>query len=296
MTARRITKTTGLTAVAIAMAALAVAAFGAAAAQAKPQWLCKGKVLATSSEKCLIESENASNEEDGFIPKQLLVPALKIAIVCERETDSGELIGGEPGTDKVTATFTGCLVYSTKGKEENKVSRPKFVFSEKLSACSAHGVLEGKAAAEGEIVIKTNSKLAYKVGTVGTTREIITDVFEPTTSGGAFVTIDITGSSCAAKGEYETKGSAIAYVETQVATGSKPYSEVLVGGLNFEYTPTLNSEKTELTGCAQNPTEYETAAKEKIVDTLTFGTHPACFYDVDWVTLAAGGKWGVTTE
>lgn len=277
-----------LTTILLSLAAVvALSAVAAASASAKPAWLVHGAEL-KAGEKAGVESENASNEEDGFVPKQLAVPALAIAIVCSRESDTGEIFGGEPGTDKVTAKFTGCKVFSNEGTEEKKPSRPPFNYTKELTACS----VKGGGGVAGEIIVKSRSTLAYKVGTAGTTRPIVVEVFAPEAEGGAFAVIEITGASCAPKGEYEVKGSAISLVETQKPTGEKPYEEVLVNTLNFTYVPTVTSGK--VTACKQEPTEYETAAKEKVVDTLLFGTHPACFYDVDWVTLAAGGKWGVS--
>jgi hypothetical protein len=258
------------------LAVFAFSAVAAAAAQARPAWTVHGAEL-KAGEKANVLSENASNELDGFIPKQLTVPATGLIIVCGRETDTGELIGGATGTvAKVVVKYTGCEVYSTKGEEKHEVSRPPFNPTEKLSACSVKG--EGEAI--GTITTKAlKGTLAYWPGTG---KAEVVNTFEP--EAGSFVTIEVTGTSCAVKTTAAVTGSVIGLVET-------PYEEKLVNPLVFTYTPEVVTGK--LNKCTQAPTEYETESGAKIADTLKFGTAEACYYDEDWVTLAAGGRFGV---
>ncbi len=266
-------------------AALALSAVAAGAAQAKPVWFVHGAEL-KAGEKAGILSENASNQEDGFIQKQLTVPAAGLAIICGRESsNAGELVGGNPGTvKKLTVVFTKCEVFSTKGEEETKKpSRPPFKFTEKLGACGVKGT--GNAA--GEIATKElEGTLAYKPGTA---KAIIVTAFKPEV--GSFVTIEITGASCAVKATANVEGSVIGMVETPYEEPVGTVLEKLVNPLEFTYKTEIVSGK--LNKCTQEPTEYETESGAKVADTLEFGGHPACFYDEDWVTLAAGGRFGV---
>lgn len=116
----------------LAVFAFSAVAAGAAQAAGGPVWITKNTILPKK-----IKSESLAGKKFT-----LTGPA---NVECQKEKDTGELIGGNPGTDKTTVTFSEC---SLEGK--------------KVSECSATGLGEVKESG----IIKTIAKtvLVYPEG------------------------------------------------------------------------------------------------------------------------------------
>ena len=126
------------------LAAFAFSAVAAGAAQAKvPKYWYKGAEL---SGKLAIKSTSGESK--------LWVTELGVVIVCTADTDTGEIVGGSPGTNaKVTVTYTGCKLYKAEWNGTEWVVGPE------LSACAVKSPAGEPA---GTIVTKElRSKLAY---------------------------------------------------------------------------------------------------------------------------------------
>lgn len=125
------------------------------------------------------ESETETIESNQMTAFDLEVPALAITIRCEREHNTGTIIGGEPGTDEASVRFTEC-----------------FIVGAEPPVCVVHST----GAESGEITSEVNTKLANIGG-------VIYDKFTPKTE--PFTTIEIEGAECSVveTGAYEVKGT-----------------------------------------------------------------------------------------
>lgn len=154
-----------------ALVAFAFSALAAGTASAKePTWWYCAKGTASveyENHECKtaksgggwIEHEMKLNtEEVPFVSKhkagatkRLVVPALGVEVECPEETDSGNLIGGVPGTDSITSdVFTGCVAT----KPANSALEPECVVRS-----------SGKAVGSKEIALSAPlpSRLAWKL-------------------------------------------------------------------------------------------------------------------------------------
>lgn len=109
------TKILGFAGVMAAAVMFASGAF-ASAASASPVWVVNGKVLATKAEKQAIISKGYALEEHWFrLQTHNAAGEITNVIRCESEHNSGELIGGEPGTDTAEVNFDKCKVIYSPG-------------------------------------------------------------------------------------------------------------------------------------------------------------------------------------
>jgi hypothetical protein len=172
---------------------LAVFAFSAITAAASatvtpggPVWIHKTtKTYLAPGEKLVTKSKQNSGTSGVFKLKTSL-----LVIQCTTETDTGELIGGNPGTDTSEVTFEGCSV------EKKSVAE----------CGAASGATAGKI---GPFKLKT--LLGYPKGKAEKTDEAY-DQFFATPSETEFTSFTLTGTKCGALNEDKTK---------VVATGTK---------------------------------------------------------------------------
>jgi hypothetical protein len=178
----------------LAVFALGAVTAGAAQASGGPVWIHKTtKVELKSSEKLATKSKQNSGTSGLF---KLTTSPSVLTVECPTEKDTGELIGGNPGTDTSTVTFEGC---HPGGRT--------------LTQC---GAASGSTAGTiGPFNVKT--LLGYPKGQAGEEGEAY-DQFFPTgfptgtSPETLFVTFELSGSSCGSLNGYKTK---------VVATGTK---------------------------------------------------------------------------
>jgi hypothetical protein len=161
------------------------------------------------------------------------VSGLRFAVGCTGL--DGEIKIGAAWRSKMKIEFTACRVFSETGEE--------------LTLCTV----------EEPITIDMLEQLVYKNGRAG---EEIYDVFFPAASakfnGGVLVDVDIKGATCAVKGKYEVKGSAIA-----VPSPNEPGRESKV--MTFYFNGTLAPKKkyfNEETGLEEDAGEMTLAGHE----------------------------------
>lgn len=172
----------------LAVCALGAAAAGAAQAAGGPEWITANGVLPKTT-----TSKNVSS-----VFKLKTTIAL-LTIECKKETDTGELIGGNPGTDTSTVTFEECAV---AGKT--------------VTTCGAATAGKG-AGIVGPFKVKT--LLGYPKGKAPNKEEAY-DQFFPTPSKTEFTSFELTGTACGSLKEDKVKVVATG-TEVPVTTGPK---------------------------------------------------------------------------
>ena len=119
-------------------------------------------------------------------------------IECKKESNSGTLIGGEPGTDQATITFKEC---SVEGKT--------------VAECGATSINPGpKGGNAGEIETTVKTVLLYPEGKKESTTEA-NDAFFPEGKGNLFVEFELKGTNC---GTLNNKKVKVTATGTEVAT------------------------------------------------------------------------------
>lgn len=133
-------------------AVFVTSAFATTAAQAAggPEWITGAakKVLAAGETRAI-----TSTNEGAFT----LVSAAA-TLTCSATTNTGFLLGGNPGTDYTRIVFTGCVVVGKTG-------------------CQATGIKPIKAANKGEVIVEALTVLVYPKG--GKEGESALDAFAP---------------------------------------------------------------------------------------------------------------------
>jgi len=156
-------------------------------------------------------------------------------ILCSSEQDTGELIGGNPGTDLSIIEFLGCAV---EGKT--------------VAECGASNVT-GMA---GVVLTEVKSVLVYPHEKAETNEEAL-DAFVPDEAGNLFVEFTLTGTSCGLLNNLKVNVNAtgteikepalnkkcgvlarVGKLEGEAFKITKADEEALVGALNSEGTPT----------------------------------------------------------
>jgi hypothetical protein len=190
------TKILGLALVAV----FAMSALAAGAAQAeRPVWIVKAsggakKVLAAG------ETRKVTSKKAGTNP--FVLDTTTANIVCKKFTNTGEIIGGKPGTDLINVTFEECSV-ETEGKLKT------------VAECGASNTaMPGVIKVEGLKTVLVWDKWEKQ-------RKFADDAFFPS-SGALFVHFELSGTKCGALEEKEVKVTAV---------GTKV---VKVGGATFE--------------------------------------------------------------
>jgi len=167
----------------MAVCAISAVTASAAFAGSGPHWMVEGSKLEAGKSVNIL----SKNKSETF---KLKVGSV-ITIVCKSANNTGTIIGGSPGTDKVTVVFSECAV-------------------EGYSLCTVHS--PGKAG--GSIEVVANTELIY----LGTKEEAekeegkLGDRFTPPT-GNIFVEI-VTEGTCPplTKGTNKVEGSVIGEV------------------------------------------------------------------------------------
>jgi hypothetical protein len=152
------------------MAVFAMSAVAVAAAQATtgPVWITgSGKTVLASGSTRSVTSSNVSSNFHLEGP---------VEVECKKESATGTLKGGTPGTDTSTVTFSEC---SLSGK--------------KVSECSATG--KGEAKESGIIKTSTKTVLAYLKGKAGSSEASLDATFAES-SNNVFAEFTFEGSKC----------------------------------------------------------------------------------------------------
>lgn len=194
--------------------ALSAAASGAAQAAGGPVWIHKGnKTVLEAPGKLTLKSVNVG----AFKLKSSLA-----TIECKKEKNTGELIGGNPGTDTSTITFEECTV---EGK----------------STC-----LAGKEGKIGPFGVKT--VLGYPEGKTEKIEEAY-DQFFPATSETVFVTFEINGSGCGLLNKQKVEVVATGTKVTEPKVEAKCGIIAIVGKFTGEtFSKTISGEESETGG------------------------------------------------
>jgi hypothetical protein len=200
----------------LAAFALSAVASGAAQAAGGPVWIHKGNtVLSSTSETLPLKSVNIG----AFKLKSSLA-----TIECKKEKDTGDLIGGNPGTDKSTITFEECAV---EGKT--------------IAQCGA-----GKEGKVGPFEVKT--VLGYPEGKTEKIEEAY-DQFFPATSETVFVEFELSGSSCGLLNKQKVKVVATGTKVTEPKVEAKCGIIAVVGKFTGEtFSKTISREEAETGG------------------------------------------------
>jgi hypothetical protein len=189
----------------MALAMLAMASFGAAAAfagggHANPVWTSKGGTVLAAGKTIGIKKSKAKTAQ------VLSAPGVKINCTAVATNAAATLNGGEPGGDSETLTYSGCTVAS---HAECEVHSPG----------KANGTIETNA---------LTSKLAFKSKASAEKEESAASgtvtVFTPV--GSAFVEIELIGglSKCGFVPAKNTVEGTV--VSTNVNTGAEPNEKV----------------------------------------------------------------------
>ena len=195
--------------------ALSAIASGAAQAAGGPVWIHKGKTVLGASEKLALKSVNVG----AFKLKSSLA-----TIECKKEKNTGELIGGNPGTDKSTITFEEC---SVEGKT--------------IAECGA-----GKEGKIGPFEVKT--VLGYPEGKTEKTEEAY-DQFFPATSETVFVAFELSGTKCGLLNKQKVEVVATGTKVTEPKVEAKCGIIAIVGKFTGEtFSKTISGEETETGG------------------------------------------------
>jgi hypothetical protein len=159
----------------LALCAIGATASGTAqAAEGGPVWLFEGRELAG----------RAAVKSSGT---RLFLITLSVGqnIDCTTVSDTGLIIGGNPGTDTDSLTLSGCKL----------VNQP---------ACEIRSLAGTTRSPIGTLgPLKLTSKLGYIVGSA---KKEAGELFSPE-SGATFVIVVIEGAPCTLKGMYEIKGT-----------------------------------------------------------------------------------------
>jgi hypothetical protein len=154
----------------VAVAALAISGFGSvmSASASGPVWLVNGAELGAGAKVAFTSQSDGTNEPklDGLNN-----------ILCKSEQDTGELIGGNPGTDLATIEFLECAV---EGKT--------------VEECGATS--SGMAA--GVILTEVKTVLVYPQGEANSTTKALV-AFTPDnneTTNNLFVEFTLAGTNC----------------------------------------------------------------------------------------------------
>lgn len=200
----------------LAAFALSAVASGAAQAAGGPVWIHKGKTVLGETEKLTLKSVNVG----AFKLKSSLA-----TIECKKEKNTGELIGGNPGTDKSTITFEEC---SLEGKT--------------VAQCGAG--TEGKV---GPFGVKT--LLGYPEGKAGETGEAYDQFFPGGTSETVFVTFTLSGSNCGFLNKQKVEVVATGTKVTEPKVEAKCGIIAIVGKFTGEtFSKTISGEESETGG------------------------------------------------
>ena len=145
-------------------------------------------------------------------------------IECKKEKNTGELIGGNPGTDKSTITFEEC---SVEGKT--------------VAECGA-----GKEGKIGPFEVKT--VLGYPEGKTEKTEEAY-DQFFPATSETVFVTFELSGTKCGLLNKQKVEVVATGTKVTEPKLEAKCGIIAITGKFTGEtFSKTISGEESEVGG------------------------------------------------
>jgi hypothetical protein len=201
-----------------ALAAVALSALSAGAAQAAggPVWIHKGnKTVLGTGEKLTNKSSNVG----AFKLKSSLA-----TIECKKEKDTGELLGGNPGTDRDTITFEECAI---EGKT--------------VAQCGA-----GKEGKVGPFEVKT--LLGYPEGKTEGVEQAY-DQFFPANSETVFVEFELSGTNCGFLNKQKIKVVATGTKVTEPKIEAKCGIIAVVGKFTGEtFAKTSSGEESEIGG------------------------------------------------
>jgi hypothetical protein len=200
----------------LAAFSLSAVAAGAAQAAGGPVWIHKGnKTLLGAGEKLANKSVNVG----VFKLKSSLV-----TVECKKEKNTGELIGGNQGTDKSTITFEEC---SVEGKT--------------VAECGA-----GKEGKIGPFEVKT--VLGYPEGKTEKPEEAY-DQFFPGSSETVFATFELSGSKCGLLNKQKVEVVATGTKVTEPKVNAKCGIIAVVGKFEGEtFKKTISGEESETGG------------------------------------------------
>lgn len=267
MSIRHLIRTLGLALVAV----MAVAAFGAVAAQASPNWIVPcHKVIAANKglgayedsactklggtkefSKILLAGETRAIRSAQFTSFSLKTP--KSTITCTGEKNTGELIGGQPGTDTASVEFTGCSVTAGTG-----------------NGCTA-STSSTKKGVIGPVLVYTG--LGFREGAKGSTTEAL-DLYAVDGTGNTFATFKLEekfGCSLAGTVTVRATGEEIGTVKG-TAVNKKCGIAAQVGKIEGGAFKLAKSGETAVEGALNFPGGAELITKTEIEEGATFKT------------------------
>ena len=159
-----------------------------------------------------------------------MLSASVLKVACSVANDTGNIKGGNPGTDESTIVFKGCVVEKLNGEPIAE------------SECNVKGSIDTEA---NTITVKVKTELVYLGNEEEAKKEEgpVGDLFSPA-SGGTFVTLDFAGTNCPAgtTGAYAVTGSVVGNVSPEPEIYSH-HNRII-----FPATPIAKSYKWESAG------------------------------------------------
>jgi len=203
------------------LAVFALGAVAAGSAQAEPTYHHKGAAL---TESFAVRYTSMWSRLWGW--------ELGVVIVCEKDNGTGTIT--TKGEDTVEGlVYTGCKVYEATKNATTK----QYEQGDPLTKCG----VKGGGGVEGEIKLPAlKSKLVYVPKS--TEKELLVRL-EPK-EGTTFVTLEVTGTECLAKGTFKVTGSVLGWVPRPEQTAG-PLEEAVANSVLFEVKNNNEAKETE---------------------------------------------------